>query len=566
MEQLNQNVLDSENAFIPEIEKILSEIDALRLDGVTKIEGLKNEISNLKRNHQLDPETREKLIANDKKQIAAATAVKEQNKEQLYVKVTDAINFIEESYKPLIAADKAAGKEKIAAAKIEYQQKLATYLEERNASLAELKEKFENEPLPEDRSADEQKRRRLQLKEVDSIYHQKCNDALVAFNDVKDAAKESNHALYLNKYAFMERANNKKLPIKYAYEQKFENYSYGFNLKDFFLKNGLYLTILVLMIVATIVYAIQTKDFLFNWDNILLILNQVSPKIFLALGVGGLIVLAGTDLSIGRLVGMASVFTGMLVTTTGETGITFFGKSPNFTALPLGVRVVFAFLLSIFACCLISGTAGFFTAKFKMHPFSSTLATQLFTFGIMAGITGNSFTGAPDPTVTAIVSGKGLGSGDFPIMIIWAAIGIAIMWFIWNKTVFGKNMFAVGSNGEAAKVSGVNVFLTTMLVHTLAGAMYGYSGFVEGFRSGSIAAGTGANYECDAIAACVIGGVSFVGGTGKISGIIMGVFVLRIIFIALTMLGVSSSSLYIIKGAIILCACALDMRKYLVKK
>ena len=84
--------------------------------------------------------------------------------------------------------------------------------------------------------------------------------------------------------------------------------------------------------------------------------------------------------------------------------------------------------------------------------------------------------------------------------------------------------------------------------------------------SGDIAAGTGANYECDAIAACVIGGVSFVGGTGKISGIVLGVFVLRIIFIALTMLGVSSSSLYIIKGAIILCACALDMRKYLVKK
>ena len=84
--------------------------------------------------------------------------------------------------------------------------------------------------------------------------------------------------------------------------------------------------------------------------------------------------------------------------------------------------------------------------------------------------------------------------------------------------------------------------------------------------AGSIAAGTGLNYECDAIAACVIGGVSFVGGTGKISGIILGVFVLRIIFIALTMLGVSSSSLYIIKGAIILCACALDMRKYLVKK
>jgi methyl-galactoside transport system permease protein len=140
------------------------------------------------------------------------------------------------------------------------------------------------------------------------------------------------------------------------------------------------------------------------------------------------------------------------------------------------------------------------------------------------------------------------------------------MWFIWNKTTFGKNMFAVGSNAEAAKVSGVNVFWTTVLVHTLAGAMYGYSGFIEGARSGSVAINSGLNSECDAIAACVIGGVSFVGGTGKISGIILGVVVLRLIFVALTMLGVDSSSLYIIKGAIILCACSLDMRKYLVKK
>ena len=159
-----------------------------------------------------------------------------------------------------------------------------------------------------------------------------------------------------------------------------------------------------------------------------------------------------------------------------------------------------------------------------------------------------------------------LGGVAVPWYVLYAVILTALMWFIWNKTTFGKNMFAVGSNAEAAKVSGVNVFWTTVLVHTLAGAMYGYSGFIEGVRSGSVAAGTGLNAECDAIAACVIGGVSFVGGTGKISGIIMGVCVLRLIFVALTMLGVDSSSLYIIKGAIILCACALDMRKYLVKK
>ena len=82
----------------------------------------------------------------------------------------------------------------------------------------------------------------------------------------------------------------------------------------------------------------------------------------------------------------------------------------------------------------------------------------------------------------------------------------------------------------------------------------------------SITQGAGLNYECDAIAACVIGGVSFVGGTGKISGIVLGVFILRIIFVALSMLGINANMQYIIKGAIILAACSLDMRKYLVRK
>ena len=119
------------------------------------------------------------------------------------------------------------------------------------------------------------------------------------------------------------------------------------------------------------------------------------------------------------------------------------------------------------------------------------------------------------------------------------------MWFIWNKTTFGKNMFAVGSNPEAANVSGVSVFKTTIMVHTLAGAMYGITGFIDSARNSSNTAGTGLNAECDAIAACVIGGVSFVGGTGKISGIVLGVFILRIIFVALTYLSVDQNLQYI---------------------
>jgi methyl-galactoside transport system permease protein len=140
------------------------------------------------------------------------------------------------------------------------------------------------------------------------------------------------------------------------------------------------------------------------------------------------------------------------------------------------------------------------------------------------------------------------------------------MWFIWNKTPFGKNMFAVGSNPEAANVSGVNVSRTIIGVFTLAGIMYGVTGFIEAARIGSNSATTGLNYELDAIAACVIGGVSFVGGIGKIRGVIMGVVLLRIIFVGLTFLGIDSNMQYIIKGLIILVACAIDMRKYLVRK
>ena len=140
------------------------------------------------------------------------------------------------------------------------------------------------------------------------------------------------------------------------------------------------------------------------------------------------------------------------------------------------------------------------------------------------------------------------------------------MWFIWNKTTFGKNMFAVGSNQEAASVSGVNVFKTIVMVHTLAGIMYGLNGFIEAARLSSVNQATGLNYECDAIAACVIGGVSFVGGTGKISGIVLGVFILRIIFVALQFLSIDQNLQFLIKGAIILFACSLDMRKYLAKK
>ena len=225
-------------------------------------------------------------------------------------------------------------------------------------------------------------------------------------------------------------------------------------------------------------------------------------------------------------------------------------------------------------CCWLS----FFVAKFSLHPFIVTLATQLIVYGLLLefymlnGNNGQPLSGLSDTyrnfitgTMFRIPTGNGQ-SVAVPWYVLYAIILVAVMWFIWNKTTFGKNMFAVGSNPEAANVSGVNVFMTTMMVHTLAGCMYGIEGFIESARIASNTANTGLNYESDAIAACVIGGVSFVGGTGKISGIVLGVFILRIIFAALTMLSISGNTQYIIKGLIILIACSIDMRKYLVKK
>ena len=145
--------------------------------------------------------------------------------------------------------------------------------------------------------------------------------------------------------------------------------------------------------------------------------------------------------------------------------------------------------------------------------------------------------------------------------VLYAVILTVIMWIIWNKTTFGKNMFAVGSNEEAANVSGVNVSRTIIMVFMLAGVMYSITGFLDSARIASANASTGWNYECDAIAACVIGGVSFVGGIGRISGIVVGVLLLQIIFAGLNFLSVDANMLYIIKGLIILIACAIDMSK-----
>ena len=329
---------------------------------------------------------------------------------------------------------------------------------------------------------------------------------------------------------------------------------------DLILNNAL----IIIMVIAVIYIAIVNPNFL-KAASIINIISQTCAYLPVALGVGGCIVLTGTDLSAGRIVGLTACISASLLQAVDAASKMWVDLTPP--------PVILVLILAMVIGAAIGAFNGFFVAKFKLHPFIVTLATQLiiYTFLLLyvkAGNNNGMAISGLDKSYSGFITGSILKIGGTPIPnYVWiAVICTIVMWFIWNKTTFGKNMFALGANEEAARVSGVNVFATNIMVFALAGAMYAVTGFIEGARVASNTANTGLNYESDAIAACVIGGVSFVGGIGKIRGIVIGVLMLRLIFVGLNMIGINQDLFYIIKGGIILFACALDMRKYLVKK
>lgn len=327
---------------------------------------------------------------------------------------------------------------------------------------------------------------------------------------------------------------------------------------DILLNNAMYI-----IIAAAVVYIAIMRPAFIKLPSIVNILSLTAAKLPIALGIGGCIVLTGTDISAGRVVGLTACISASLLTTVYKV----FPSMTSAAPLPL------VLLLVIGVGALVGFVNGFSVAKFKLHPFIVTLSTQLIVYGIilmylMRGVNNGQTLSGLAENYRSFVTGTlfTIGVVAVPKYVLYSLILTILMWVIWNKTTFGKNMFAVGSNEEAANVSGVNVMRTIIMVFMLAGMMYGITGFLDGARIASANANTGLNYECDAIAACVIGGVSFVGGIGRISGIVVGVLLLQIIFTGLTFLSVDANMLYIIKGLIILIACAIDMRKYLVRK
>ncbi len=349
--------------------------------------------------------------------------------------------------------------------------------------------------------------------------------------------KDRQHEAFNYQYHLLDLLRMSKFTFSENMKQKWENYKYTFNRRDFLLRNGLYFAIIIVFIILAIITPIIKGSSLLTYNNILNILQQASPQMFLALGVAGLILLTGTDLSIGRMVGMGMTASTIIMHQGPNTGEVF-GHLFDFSKMGLWSRVILALVVCIVLSTVLSAIAGFFTARFGMHPFISTMANTLIIFGLVTYATKGVSFGAIDPAIPSMIIPQ---IGGFPSIILWAIAAIAIVWFIWNKTRFGKNLYAVGGNPEAASVSGISVFAVTLGAFVLAGILYGFGSCLNAPDGRVRLCGLWPGWEMNAIAACVVGGVSFTGGIGKISGVVVGVIIFTALTYALTILGIDTN-------------------------
>ncbi|HBN00766.1 MAG TPA: galactoside ABC transporter permease [Firmicutes bacterium] len=543
-------------------QKYLDELSSLRKEGEDKIIALKEEIRDVKANKTLEKDVKDKIIAKDKKLIKEAKKVKEANREQVKSIVKEASKAANEEGKAYYLKESALAKVDRAKEKEAYQKKIAEIKEKQALVLEKLKaenaQRIRNTAYDKNAINEAKKENAIATKANRVSYHSALEEAKNEYEGKIQEIKNRQYDAYLEKDGFLLKARNGHRSIVGTLENKLRSYAYEFKLSTWLLRNALNL-IVVAFFLFSVFYGLGIGKNLFTSKNIMSILGQSSVKIFYSLGVAGLILLGGTDLSVGRMTGLGAGFFNMILAR--EVYKSAFGFTIDVVSWPIVPKVILAFLVPIILCTIFSSIAGFFTAKFKMHPFITTLSTQLLIYGLfMIGY-------GSYPAFNADLSiAKKLKGNNYLNIIIAAVIVIAIVWFIWNKTKFGKNMYAVGGNSEAASVSGVSVFWTTLIVFAMAGVLYGLGGAATALQGAGANPNTGYGTELDAIAACVIGGVSFSGGIGKISGVVLGTIIFQGMTYCLTFLGFDVNIQYLFKGIIIMAAVCLDSMKYLKKK
>ena len=525
--------------------KIQAEIDELREEGTNKVLEYSEEIEVLKRDKIYTKSEKEARISELNGKLQKAKEIEAKNKQPINDKIAVAEKYLKDHYQTdYYNKVVESNKYEVQIAKADYDKKLKELEKEHKDILSGLSDKEE-------------------IKEENFIYKNRLFDAKLEYTKNMQEAKDRKHDAFTFEYHLIDLLKMSNFSFAEKQAQKIENYKYSFNTRDFLLKNGLYIAIILVFIFLCIITPIKKNGLqLFTVNNILSIMQQASPRMFLALGVSGLIMLAGTDLSVGRMVGMGMTAATIIMHNGPNTG-SVFGHVFDFSTMPVGGRILLALVVCVVLCTMFTTIAGFFAAKFKMHPFISTMANMLVIFGLVTYSTKGVSFGGIDQSIPGKIIPK---VGGFPTIILWAVAAVVIVWFIWNKTKFGKNLYAVGGNPEAASVSGISVFKVTLGAFMLAGILYGFGSWLECIRMiGSGSAAYGQGWEMDAIAACVVGGVSFTGGIGKISGVVVGVLIFTALTYSLTILGIDTNLQFVFSGIIILIAVTLDCLKYVRK-
>jgi methyl-galactoside transport system permease protein len=334
----------------------------------------------------------------------------------------------------------------------------------------------------------------------------------------------------------------------------------GQSLKEFANKNAILLVLLGIVVVIGIV-----RTSFLNPDNLVNILRISSVRAIIALGVGGIIIARGTDLSAGRTVGLAAVISASLAQRPDYT-------SRLFKDLP-ALALYWPVLAALGAGLLVGLMNGVIVAFLKVPPFIATLGTMVIVYGAESLYVDRPPMGAtPLGGLREDFTNLGTGSIGFndtwsiPTIIVIAIVVALFIYVILNKTRLGKNIYAIGGNPDAAVVSGVSVWKNLMLIYAIGGLCYGLAGALLAARTGGATNNYGQMYELDAIAAAVIGGVSVWGGVGTVGGMITGVLIFEVMNNGLVVLGVSAYWQQIVKGIIIVVAVGIDIQKYVRKR
>ncbi len=293
---------------------------------------------------------------------------------------------------------------------------------------------------------------------------------------------------------------------------------------------------LIGLIIFSIIVAILNPNFI-TPDNIRNVLRQTSINAIIASGMTLVIITAGIDLSVGSTFAFASVVVAKLC--------------------GMGLNPTIAILAGLAVGAVIGMMNGTIIAKAKLQPFIVTLSTMTIVSGLTLIIT----EGKPVSVDLGGLAWIGAGSlFTIPVPVVIMVAVILICYFILTQTTIGRYIYAVGSNEEAAKLSGVNVDRVKIFVYTVAGALAALAGIIIMARLSSAQPNAGEGYELDAIAAVVLGGTSQAGGIGNVTGTIVGALIIGVLNNSLNLMNVSSYYQLLAKGVVILIAVLIDKR------